>query len=62
MSKFLANVFLICLSVLLQILVMQYGWGLSPRSWWWIIGGGVFGYTVLLALRLALNSEDSKKS
>jgi hypothetical protein len=31
------------LSILLTILVMIYGWGLTPKSWWWIIGIGFFG-------------------
>jgi hypothetical protein len=25
-----------------SILIMIYGWGLEPKSWLWIIGGGVF--------------------
>lgn len=25
----------------LTILVMIYGWGLEPQSWWWIIGCGI---------------------
>lgn len=31
---------IVCVS--LNILVMMYGWGLQPKSWWWIIGVGIF--------------------
>ena len=43
MDKFLAGTFIYVLAVALSILVMIYGWGLKPVSWWWIILGGVFG-------------------
>jgi len=33
----------IVLAIGLSILVMIYGWGLEPKSWWWIIGVGFFG-------------------
>jgi hypothetical protein len=26
------------------ILTMIYGWGLYPRSWWWVIGGYAAAY------------------
>jgi hypothetical protein len=25
----------------LSVLVMIHGWGLEPKSWWWILGVGV---------------------
>jgi hypothetical protein len=28
--------------ITLEILVLMYGWGLEPKSWAWIIVGGVF--------------------
>jgi len=31
----------------LQVLVMIYGWGLEPQSWWWIVGGGLVGMVFL---------------
>ena len=43
LRKFLVTVFGLSLAVLLSILVLIYGWGLEPKSWWWIIGVGVFG-------------------
>lgn len=41
-AKLLANVFCLALIVLISILTMIYGWGLTPKSWWWIIGCGFF--------------------
>lgn len=61
MTKFLANVLLIALSIGTQILVMEYGWGLCPRSWGWIIGVGFFVTVFLYALRDAVNREGVKK-
>ena len=43
LRKFLVFIFGVCLAVALSILVMIHGWGLEPKSWWWIIGIGVFG-------------------
>jgi hypothetical protein len=43
LSKFLAILLLLGVAVGLGVAIMIYGWGLHPRSWWWIIGGGVFG-------------------
>jgi hypothetical protein len=60
MTKFLANVLLIGLSVSAQIAVMEYGWGLRPRSWGWIIGVGFFATVFLYALRDAVNKDDKK--
>jgi hypothetical protein len=62
MEKFLSLLFVICLSVALQILVMIFGWGLHPKSWWWIIGCGVIGVTFVKMLgdRL-MNGDKSSK-
>jgi hypothetical protein len=43
MQKILAQLFVLAVLVLLQIGVSVYGWGLTPRNWWWIIGVGLFG-------------------
>ena len=62
MQKFLALLFLVCCSVGLSVLVMIYGWGLHPRSWWWIIGAGVFGVTVInTAYSKMLDSEEKQR-
>ena len=30
------------------ILVLLFGWGLPPESWWWIIGGALFQYGLMI--------------
>jgi len=40
LEKLLANVFVITLLVCMNIAVNIWGWGLRPRSWWWILGIG----------------------
>ena len=40
MTAFLAYAFYIASSLALIVLTMIYGWGLEPKSWWWIIGVG----------------------
>ncbi len=58
MNKLLAILFVLTCIVALQVLIMMHGWGLEPRSWWWIVGGGVVGQTFLKALGdKALKSE-----
>ena len=47
----------ISLLILFSILVMIHGWGLSPKSYWWIIGVGTFGQ--LLALTITHLSMDN---
>lgn len=42
LSKITALFLLAVLSTVLQVLVLIYGWGLQPKSWWWIIGVGIF--------------------
>jgi hypothetical protein len=54
----LALLFVVALQVLLSIGIMTYGWGLTPRSWWWIVGGGVIGVTALRSLADKINSKD----
>ena len=47
MNKIIALLFTLGCVIALGIAVMIYGWGLHPRSWWWIIGGGIFGQVFL---------------
>ena len=58
MAKFIAVTALWALGILLSIWIMMYGWGLEPHSWGWIIGGGVAGRILLIALELATKSEN----
>ena len=60
MQKILSYMFLTCIVVGLQILVMIFGWGLHPKSWWWVIGVGIFGSTAVRALIDAVMKEDKK--
>ncbi len=50
LNKMLASIFVAGCLIGLQILVMTQGWGLRPQNWWWIIGGGIFGYAFLKAI------------
>lgn len=50
MDRVLAIMFVLCLCVASSICVMMFGWGMTPKNWWWIIGVGVFGQTVLSSL------------
>ena len=50
MAKAIASLTVLSLIIALSVLVMMEGWGLEPQSWWWIIGGGVFGHYVLFVI------------
>ncbi len=43
MSKFISVTAIWAVSIIIGICTLIYGWGLEPKSWWWIIGAGVFG-------------------
>ena len=43
LQSFLIILFGLIIAVSASILTMIYGWGLTPKSWWWIIGMGIFG-------------------
>ena len=58
LSKTLALLLLVVLHVGLQILIFVYGWNLTPHSWWWIIGGGVFGVVGLRVLHTYVEKEE----
>lgn len=47
MSKVVAGISVFVAAVVLQVMVMIYGWGLQPVSWWWILGGGVAGAALI---------------
>jgi hypothetical protein len=57
LSKFLAMLFVAALLIGLSVLVMMFGWGLEPKSWWWIIGAGIFGNTALRALAQKIEKD-----
>ena len=43
-KNFLLSLFGIGIAMGTSILVMIHGWGLSPKSWWWIIGMYLIGH------------------
>ncbi len=57
MVKFIAITAIYALAVLVGIGVMVFGWGLQPKSWWWIIGGGVFGRMVIECMNAIVKAE-----
>jgi hypothetical protein len=57
MQKLFSYLFLAACKIALTIAVMIKGWGLHPQSWWWIIGGGVFGVTFLHMITDAIEKE-----
>ena len=54
-EKIMSQLFLVSIAFALQVAVMMFGWGLHPQSWWWIIGGGVFGTTIIRVLASQLD-------
>ena len=44
----------------LSILVMIHGWGLEPKSWWWILGVGIGVQVILRALGNRITYEVKK--
>jgi len=56
----LAMMFLLALTIGCEILAMIKGWGLEPKSWWWIIGVGFFVTVGIRILLQKLVDEDKK--
>lgn len=60
LNKFLAHCFVICVGVALSLLVMINGWGLQPKSWFWILGVGFVGQVIVVVFALAIADKESK--
>jgi hypothetical protein len=60
MQKILSQLFVLSCIVGLQVSVMIFGWGLQPKSWWWIVGGGIFGATALRVLASHVDGETTR--
>ena len=43
---FLVQLFGVFFAMAVGILIMIKGWGLEPKSWWWIIVIGFFGHLI----------------
>jgi RsiW-degrading membrane proteinase PrsW (M82 family) len=57
LSKLFALLFVLSLTIGLQILSYIYGWGMQPRSWWWIIGVGIFGHAFSMMIAQKIVKE-----
>jgi len=55
-ARVIAGIFGLFLVLILSIATMIYGWGLEPKSWLWIIGGGI-----ILRMIVEVLSELAKK-
>jgi len=54
LKSLIVSVFGICISMVTSIAVFVYGWGLSPKSWWWIIGMNLIGnISAILIIQIA---------
>jgi len=58
-NRVIAMFSILTVAILLSVAVMIYGWGLEPKSWLWIIGGGV-GLRALVALLEILSKAEDK--
>jgi len=57
MSKLIAVFSIMVVSFILGVVVLIHGWGLDPKSWWWIIGGGFLGRIFTEILLLIIKDE-----
>lgn len=48
----------LALGALFSALTMIYGWGIHPRSWWWIIGVGFFGQAAIQVVVSSIKNSD----
>ncbi len=60
MAKFLAVIFMILIGLSMQVGVMMLGWGVQPKSWWWIVGIGFFGQITAQIITKKLLKEDDE--
>lgn len=59
-AKLLAVLFLYAAGIALGVGIMVYGWGLEPKSWLWIIGGGVVGRFIVASFEHVVKEEGKK--
>lgn len=58
-SKIIAVIFLWLSIFFLTIFILMYGWGLTPISWSWIIGGNIL-QIILVGCMQGVAKEISK--
>jgi len=56
MSSIIISLILYILAIVIGIQTMIHGWGLTPVSWGWVIGAGIFGQFMIIILQ-ALTKE-----
>lgn len=57
MTKLIALLTVLAVMVGLSVLTSIYGWGLTPKNWWWIIGVGLFGQIFMKLIGDAVMNE-----
>jgi hypothetical protein len=59
LRRFIVTIAGLCLSIVISILVMINGWGLEPKSYWWIIGVSLIGHlTAQITVKLGISGDD----
>jgi len=58
LKNLLLAIFGCCVAIGTSICTAVFGWGLQPRSWWWIIGGSLGGFIIA---QVILEASKSKK-
>jgi len=54
LRRFVISVFGVFISITTSITVMIFGWGLTVKSWWWVIGVYFIGSLLaILMIKLA---------
>lgn len=56
--KFFIGVFALMIAIAVSVLVMIKGWGLEPKSWFWIIGVSLAGHIFAQLLMKLATSKD----
>ena len=57
MSKFLAYLFLLLVSLANWVCLLIYGFGITPRNWWVVIGCGIVVQVLVRQMAVALEKE-----
>jgi len=58
MRSFLIGIFGLTIGITTSILVMTKGWGVEPKSWFWIVGVSLFGHLFAQVIIEAAKSGD----
>ncbi len=57
MSQLIARISVLAMLVVISVTTMIYGWGLTPRSWLWIVGMGFVGNALVIIINHYLDKE-----